>query len=111
MSALFDLTQRVYRGVSPAPPVARLIVFTLTSLAPGWARIAFEGGEGISPGLSSDVYGRPDDWIVGGVRQRRVAARGKAREKEGDIHMEFNLEQIDTLLSTTRAVRRRLDFN
>ena len=25
--------------------------------------------------------------------------------------MEFNLEQIDTLLSTTRAVRRRLDFN
>ena len=24
--------------------------------------------------------------------------------------MEFNLEQIDTLLSTTRAVRRRLDF-
>jgi nitroreductase/uncharacterized protein YndB with AHSA1/START domain len=25
--------------------------------------------------------------------------------------MDFNLEQIDTLLSTTRAVRRRLDFN
>ena len=25
--------------------------------------------------------------------------------------MEFNLEQIDTLLSTTRAVRRRLDFD
>jgi nitroreductase/uncharacterized protein YndB with AHSA1/START domain len=25
--------------------------------------------------------------------------------------MEFNLEQVDTLLSTTRAVRRRLDFN
>jgi nitroreductase len=24
--------------------------------------------------------------------------------------MEFSLEQIDTLLSTTRAVRRRLDF-
>ena len=24
--------------------------------------------------------------------------------------MEFNLEQIDTLLRTTRAVRRRLDF-
>ena len=25
--------------------------------------------------------------------------------------MEFNLEQIDTVLSTTRAVRRRLDFD
>src|SRR5262249_26475430 len=34
----------------------------------------------------------------------------RAGNHEGDIRMEFNLEQIDTLLSTTRAVRRRLDF-
>src|SRR2546427_12088756 len=35
MSTLFDLAQRIYRGDSPPPPVARLIGFTFTSIAPG----------------------------------------------------------------------------
>lgn len=44
MSTLFDLAQRICRGDSLPPPVARLIGFTLTSIAPGHARIAFEAG-------------------------------------------------------------------
>src|SRR5919198_5881770 len=44
MSTLFDQAQRICRGDSPPPPVARLIGFTLTSIAPGQARIAFEAG-------------------------------------------------------------------
>src|SRR6266487_1835169 len=44
MSTLFDLAQRIRRGDSPPPPVARLIGFTLTSLALGQAHIAFEAG-------------------------------------------------------------------
>jgi len=44
MSTLFDLAQRICRGDSLPPPVARLIGFTLTSIAPGQARIAFEAG-------------------------------------------------------------------
>ena len=42
MSTLFDLAQRICRGDSPPPPVARLIGFTLTSIAPGRAQIEFE---------------------------------------------------------------------
>src|ERR687887_1012995 len=44
MSTLFDQAQRICRGDSPPPPVARLIGFTLTSIAPGQARIAFDAG-------------------------------------------------------------------
>src|SRR5712692_6948122 len=44
MSTLFDLAQRICRGDSLPPPVARLIGFTLTSIAPGQAHIAFEAG-------------------------------------------------------------------
>ena len=44
MSTLFDQAQRICRGDSLPPPVARLIGFTLTSIAPGHARIAFEAG-------------------------------------------------------------------
>src|SRR2546430_8258562 len=42
MSALFDLAQRICRGDRPPPPVARLIGFTLTFIAPGQAHIEFE---------------------------------------------------------------------
>jgi LmbE family N-acetylglucosaminyl deacetylase len=38
MSTLFDLAQRICRDDSPPPPVARLIGFTLTSIAPGQYR-------------------------------------------------------------------------
>ena len=44
MSTLFDQAQRICRGDSLPPPVARLIGFTLTSIAPRHARIAFEAG-------------------------------------------------------------------
>jgi uncharacterized protein (TIGR00369 family) len=44
MSTLFDQAQRICRGDSLPPPVAGLIGFTLTSIAPGHARIAFEAG-------------------------------------------------------------------
>src|SRR5262247_1655138 len=44
MSTWFDPVQRICRGDSPLPPVARLIGFTLTSIAPGQARMAFEAG-------------------------------------------------------------------
>jgi len=44
MSTLFDFAQRICRGDSPPPPVARLIGFTLTSIAPGPAQIEFEAG-------------------------------------------------------------------
>ena len=44
MSTLFDQAQRICRGDSLPPPVARLIGFTLTSIAPGHACIAFEAG-------------------------------------------------------------------
>ena len=44
MSTLFDQAQRICRGDSLPPPVARLIGFTLTSIAPGHARMAFEAG-------------------------------------------------------------------
>src|SRR5262245_63885628 len=44
MSTWFDQAQRICRGDSPPPPVARLIGFTLTSIAPGHARIAFAAG-------------------------------------------------------------------
>src|SRR4030095_6613521 len=44
MSTWFDQAQRTCRGDSLPPPVARLIGFTLTSIAPGHARIAFEAG-------------------------------------------------------------------
>ena len=44
MSTLFDLAQRICRGDSPPPPVARLIGFTLTFIAPGQAHIEFEAG-------------------------------------------------------------------
>ena len=41
---MFDLAQRICRGDSPPPPVARLIGFTLTFIAPGQAHIEFEAG-------------------------------------------------------------------
>jgi len=44
MSTLFDFAQRICRGDSPPPPVARLIGFTLTFIAPGQAHIEFEAG-------------------------------------------------------------------
>ena len=44
MSTLFDQVQRICRGDSPLPPVAMLIGFTLTSIAPGYACMAFEAG-------------------------------------------------------------------
>src|SRR5947209_10168731 len=44
MSTLFDFAQRICRGDSPPPPVARLIGFTLTFSAPGQAHIEFEAG-------------------------------------------------------------------
>ena len=44
MSTLFDLAQRICRGDSPPPPVARLIGCTLTFIAPGQAHIEFEAG-------------------------------------------------------------------
>ena len=44
MATLFDQAQRICRGDSLPPPVARLIGFTLTAIAPGQARIAFEAG-------------------------------------------------------------------
>ena len=44
MSTLFDLAQQICQGDSPPPPVARLIGFTLTSITPGQASIAFEAG-------------------------------------------------------------------
>src|SRR3989442_15419621 len=44
MPTLFDLAQRICRGDSPPPPVARLIGFTLTFIAPGQAHIEFEAG-------------------------------------------------------------------
>src|SRR4030095_12633496 len=43
--------------------------------------------------------------------QSAVALAGRTIKNKGGIGMEFNLEQIDTLLSTTRAVRQRLDFD
>jgi uncharacterized protein (TIGR00369 family) len=44
MSTVFDQVQWICRGDSLPPPVARLIGFTRTSIAPGQARIAFEAG-------------------------------------------------------------------
>jgi len=44
MSTWFDPVQRICRGDSPLPPVAMLIDFTLTSIAPGYACMAFEAG-------------------------------------------------------------------
>ena len=44
MATLFDQAQRICRGDSLPPPVARLIGFTLTAIVPGQARIAFEAG-------------------------------------------------------------------
>ena len=44
MATLFDVAQQICWGDSPPPPVARLIGFTLTSIAPGPAQIEFEAG-------------------------------------------------------------------
>ena len=44
MSTWFDPVQRICRGDSLPPPVARLMGFTLTSIAPGYACMAFEAG-------------------------------------------------------------------
>src|SRR5262245_18271660 len=44
MSTWFDQVQRICRGDSPLPPVAMLMGFTLTSIAPGYACMAFEAG-------------------------------------------------------------------
>ena len=44
MATLFDQAQGICRGDSLGHPVARLIGFTLTAIAPGQARIAFEAG-------------------------------------------------------------------
>jgi uncharacterized protein (TIGR00369 family) len=44
MATLFDVAQQICWGDSPPPPVARLIGFTLTSIAPGRAQIEFEAG-------------------------------------------------------------------
>src|SRR5262245_28332235 len=40
-----------------------------------------------------------------------IEARFFLTKTDGGMCMQFNLEQIDTLLSTTRAVRRRLDLD
>ena len=39
-----ELIQRVVRGEAPAPPIAALIGFTLTSVEPGRAVVNFEAG-------------------------------------------------------------------
>ncbi len=44
MATLFDVAQQICWGDSPPPPVARLIGFTLTSIAPGPAQNEFEAG-------------------------------------------------------------------
>ena len=44
MPTVFDQVQRICRGDSPLPPVAMLMGFTLTSIAPGYACMAFEAG-------------------------------------------------------------------
>ena len=44
MSTWFDPVQRICRGDSLPPPVAMLIGFTLTSIAPGYACMAFAAG-------------------------------------------------------------------
>ena len=41
---------------------------------------------------------------------QRVALGSRARQRQ-TLSVEFDLEQTDALLSTTRAVRKRLDFN
>ena len=45
MSTMFDRAQMMCRGEVPSPPVAALIGFTLTSITPGRATIAFEASE------------------------------------------------------------------
>lgn len=45
MSTMFDRAQMMCRGEVPPPPVAALIGFTLTSITPGRATIAFEASE------------------------------------------------------------------
>lgn len=45
MPTMLDLAQRMSRGELPPPPIAALLGFTLTSIAPGRATIAFEADE------------------------------------------------------------------
>jgi uncharacterized protein (TIGR00369 family) len=45
MPKMLDLAQMMYRGELPPPPIAALLGFTLTSIAPGRATIAFEASE------------------------------------------------------------------
>ena len=45
MPTMLDLAQMIYRGELPPPPIAALLGFTLTSIAPGRATITFEAGE------------------------------------------------------------------
>jgi len=70
MSTWFDPVQRICRGDSPLPPVARLIGFTLTSIAPGYACMAFEAGA---------QHANPMGTLHGGILwDSAVAAMGMA---------------------------------
>ncbi len=45
MATMLDRIERVRRGEAAAPPIAALLCFTLTSVAPGRATIEFEATE------------------------------------------------------------------
>lgn len=45
MPTMFDLAQMMCRGELPPPPIATLLGFTLTSVAPGLATLEFEASE------------------------------------------------------------------
>jgi uncharacterized protein (TIGR00369 family) len=58
MSTLLDLAQMMCRGEMPPPPIATLLGFTLTSIAPGQASIEFE---------ASAQHANPMGTLHGGV--------------------------------------------
>ena len=58
MATMFDLAQKIYRGELPPPPIARLLGFTLTAIAPGQATITFE---------ASTQHANPMGTLHGGV--------------------------------------------
>jgi uncharacterized protein (TIGR00369 family) len=58
MPKMLDLAQMIYRGELPPPPIATLLGFTLTSIAPGQASIEFE---------ASAQHANPMGTLHGGV--------------------------------------------
>jgi uncharacterized protein (TIGR00369 family) len=58
MPKMLDLAQMIHRGELPPPPIATLLGFTLTSIAPGQASIEFE---------ASAQHANPMGTLHGGV--------------------------------------------